>query len=186
MILFYSTVYHPQSNGQSKQINQTVEIALRFILATFENFADWKIVIGPIQSAVNNFWSTLITKSPNKIVYGFTLTHNINLILSSTINKQPLLPPKFIKIEVADVIAFAQIAFKIYNDKKHRDVSFRERDCAFLRLYYGYKIPLSHILGPKLSQQFANPFKIHPKVGNLAYYLEILTHGQIYLVFTIV
>lgn len=70
-------------------------------------------------------------------------------------------------------------------DKKHRDVSLKEGDFALLRLHLGYKIPSSHILGPKLSQQFAGPFKVLSKVGNLAYRLEIPTHWQIHPVFTI-
>lgn len=81
--LLYSTAYHPQSDGQSERTNQTVEIALRFFLATHENLADWERVVGPIQSAVNNSKSTSTTKSPNEIVYGFTPTQSTDLISSA-------------------------------------------------------------------------------------------------------
>lgn len=54
-----------------------------------------------------------------------------------------------------------------------------------LRLHRGYKIPSSQILGTKLSQQFAGPFKILSKVGNLAYRLKIPTYWRIHPVFTI-
>lgn len=35
--LLYSIVYHPQTVGFSKRINQTVEIMLHFCIQAFEN-----------------------------------------------------------------------------------------------------------------------------------------------------
>lgn len=179
--LLYSTAYHPQSDGQSERTNQTVEIALRFHLATLDNPADWERIMGSIQSAVNNSKSSSKARSPNEVVYGFTPTQSTDL---TTTQSQPL-PPEFVRMEVADAIAFAQMSFKIYYDKKHKTIDLKEGDLALLRLHRGYKIPSSQILGPKLSQQFAGLFKIISKVGNLAYRLEIPTHWQIHPVFTI-
>ena len=179
--LLYSTAYHPQSDGQSEQINQTVEIALRYHLATLDNPADWEGVVGPIQSAVNNSKSSSTARSPNDVVYGFTPTQSTDLL---TTQSQPL-PPKLVRMEVADAIAFAQMSSKIYYDKKHKTIDLKEGEFALLRLHRGYKIPSSQILGPKLAQQFAGPFKIISKVGNLAYRLEIPTHWRIHPVFTI-
>lgn len=77
------------------------------------------------------------------------------------------------------------MSFKIYYEKKHKTIDLKEGDFALLHLYQGYKIPSSPILRPKLSQQFADPFKIMSKVGNLAYRSEIPMYWQIYPVFTI-
>lgn len=112
----YSTAYHPQSDGQSERTNQTVEIVLRFSLATLYNAADWKRVVGPVRSAVNSSKSTSTPKSLNEIVYGFTPTQSTDLISSAAIQGQLLLPPKFIRMEIADAIAFAQMASKTCYD----------------------------------------------------------------------
>ena len=39
--LLYSTAYHPQTDGQSEKTNQTVEIMLRFFIATLEKPTEW-------------------------------------------------------------------------------------------------------------------------------------------------
>lgn len=158
-----------------------MEIALRLFLATLENPADWEGFIGPIQSAVNNSKSSSTTRSPNEVVYGFPPTQSTDLISAQG---QPL-PPKFLSMEVADAIAFAQMSSKIYYEKKNKNFDLKEGDFALLRLHRGYKIPSSQILGPKLSQQFAGPFKILSNVGNPAYRLEIPTHWRIHSVFNI-
>lgn len=74
---------------------------------------------------------------------------------------------------------------KIYYNKKHKSISLKEGDLALLRLHQRYKIQSCQILDLKPLEQFADPFKIIPKVRNLAYHLEIRTHWRIYLVFTI-
>lgn len=170
--LLYSTAYHKLSDWQSERTNQTVEIALRFYLATLDSPVDRERVVGPIQSAVNNSKSSSTARSPNKVVYRVTPTQGTDLF---TTQSQPL-RPKFVRMEVADAIAFAQMSSKIYYDKKHKTVNLKEGDFTLLRLHRGYKIPSSEILGPKLSQQFASPFKLISQVGNLAYRLEIPKH----------
>ena len=179
--MLYFTVYHPQSDGQSEQANQIIKIALHHHLATFDNPANWEEIMGPIQSAVNNSKSSLTTKSPNEVVYGFTPTQCTDLF---TTHSQPF-PPQLIRIKVAEVIVFAKMFSKIYYNKKHKTIDLKEGEFALLRLHQGYKILSSQILEPKLSQQFAGPSKIISKVANLAYHLEILIHWQIHLVFTI-
>lgn len=180
--LLYSTAYHPQSDGQSERTNQTVEIAFRFFLTTLPNPANWEEGIGPIQSSVNNSRSSSTGKSPNEVVYGFTPTQSTDLV--STKAHTPLIA-KFIRIEVADAIAFSQMSAKWVYDKNHKSITLAVGDFALLRLHKGYKIPSSAILGPKLSQQYAGPFKVLARIGNLAYRLDIPAHWRVHPVFTI-
>ncbi len=60
------------------------------------------------------------------MVYSFTTTQSTDLI---TTQIQPL-PPKLLRIEVANTIAFAQMSHKIYYDKKHKTIELREEEFA--------------------------------------------------------
>lgn len=86
------------------------------------------------------------------MIYDFTLIQSTNLISLTITEEQPLLLSNFIKIKITDIILFVKITFKIYYDKKYRDITLKKRDFALLHLNYGYKILLSQILGLKLFQ----------------------------------
>ena len=171
----YSTAYHPQTNEQSERINQTVEIALRFHLAAMENPADWPDVLPRIQGHLNNAQSTVTAKSPNEAAYGFTPVQSLSL-----------LKPFGLRKASDDVdISLRMIAKKRY-DRKHQPFYMKPGDYALIRLHRGYDIPSTAVLGPKLSQQFAGPFKILEKVGRLTYRLELPTHWRIHSVLSVV
>ena len=182
--LLYSTAYHPQTDGQSERTNQSIEIALRHYIATLDDPADWPDILGDLQNTNNNSISASTTKTPNEIVYGFTPVRNTDLSVPT--KEQSTLPiPMLVRREASDAIAFAQINAKIAYDRKHRPISMKEGDYALLRLHKGYNIPSTKVLGRKLSQQYAGPFKVLAKVGNLAYRLKLPEHWQIHPVFSI-
>lgn len=66
--LLTSTAYHPQTEGLSERTNQTVEIALRF-LVTFG--VSWPKALPALQSTFMNTTSAVTGASPNQILYGF-------------------------------------------------------------------------------------------------------------------
>ena len=51
--LLVSTMYHPQTDGQSERTNQTVEIALRYNLSKGESNS-WQRLLSKIQATLNN------------------------------------------------------------------------------------------------------------------------------------
>ena len=64
-----STAYHPQADGQSERTNQTVEIALRFLLSSTDGSL-WPTLLPALQAAFNNDKSAT-GRSPNEVIYGF-------------------------------------------------------------------------------------------------------------------
>lgn len=58
-------------------------------------------------------------------------------------------------------------------------------DEAFIRLHRGYEIPITKVLGRKLSQQYVGPFKITDRIGRLAYRLDIPSHWRVHDVFSV-
>ena len=178
--LLYSSAYHLQTDGQSEWTKQTVKIALRFLLATLDEPSSWPSLIGPIQQYINNSRNAATGKLPNEVVYGFTPTRPEDLAKPNL-----TMLPKLARIDAADAIAFAQAnALRAY-DKKHQAIHFQKGDHVLLRLHKGYNIPSSTILGRKLSQQYAGPFRIIEKIGSLAYKLDLPKHWRVHPVFTV-
>ena len=135
--LLYSTAYHPQTDGQSERTNQTVEIALRFYIATLENPADWPQCIGRLQAGYNNSTSTT-GRSPNEVVYGFTPNFAVDLASA------PEISPLEARVEASDALDFAAMNMKFHYDRKHTAMFLALGDWALLRLHRGYSIPSTH------------------------------------------
>jgi hypothetical protein len=76
--LLYSTVYHSQSDEQSKRSNQIMKIALRFHLFILNNSKKWSSCLSIIQSHMNNFIISL-DKTLNEIVYEFISIQSTDL-----------------------------------------------------------------------------------------------------------
>lgn len=62
---------------------------------------------------------------------------------------------------------------KRHYDSKHKPIFFNIGDYISLRLHRGYNIPGLSERNVKIEQQFAGPFKIIERVGQLAYRLEL-------------
>ena len=85
--LLYSTSYHPQTDGMSERTNQTVEIALRYYLATLESLDQWPSVLPRMSQALcnsTNYSSTM--KTPTEILFGFKTREALDLL---RINESP-------------------------------------------------------------------------------------------------
>jgi len=179
--LTYSTAYRPQTNGQSERTNQTVEIALRFFLAGLGSPTDWPEVLSRIQAALNNAVSASTGLSPNEVIYGFKPNGVLDLV--SPLNS--LQSTTTTRIDAIDAIAFANMNIKRAYNRRHHPMFLRVGDFAHIKLHKGYEIPTTRMLGRKLSQQFAGPFRITERIGRLAYRLETPSHWRIHPVFSI-
>ena len=146
MKFFYSTTYHPQTNGSSEHTNQTAEIMLQFYLYTMNQPEDWPKVLPRIQSLINNTKSAVITKTSNKIALGFTFNWPLDL-LSGSIG----LSHKMAQIEAKDTISFAQINYKHYYDWFYQSMNLKVNNFALLRLHKGYSILSTLAITKKLT-----------------------------------
>ena len=72
VLLLYFIAYHFQTNDQSKRINQTMKITLRFLMTTMNDFTQWSKMLSKIQRYINNVNSITIDKNLNEIFYDFT------------------------------------------------------------------------------------------------------------------
>jgi hypothetical protein len=175
--LIYSTAYHPQTDGASERTNQTVEIALRYYLATLHNEAEWPHCLPNIQSSFNNS-VTATGRTPNEICYNFTPNFTVN-----PSNVAPDISFPVARIEVKDAIDLANMKSKQAYDRKHTPMFFEVGDYVNLRLHKGYKIP--SVTNVKLSQQYVGSFRVIERIGRLAYRLELPANWKVHNVFSI-
>ena len=177
--LLYSTAYHPQTDGQSERTNQTAEIMLRFFITGLEHPRQWPRTLSRLQSILNS--STAATeKSATEVMYGFRPRQPLDLMTDLAMPE-----PTIARISAADALAFASMSSKYHYDKRHKPMSIEEGQSVFLRLHKGYNIPSNATITRKLGQQYAGPFKVLRKVGNLAYELDLPQHWRVHPVISI-
>ena len=181
--LLYSTVYHSQIDEQSKRINQTIEIALRFLISVLNNSADWIEIIFDIQRNINNSIVIVTDKTSNEISYEFTLTQIFDLLKS--FEESSLSLSQMTRQEAVDALIFAQMNFKFYYDRKHQSTSLVVDDWAQIRFHKNYDISSIAVLNNKLNQQYIALFRVTKKIDRLAYRLNILREWIIHSIFSI-
>ena len=153
--LLFFTTYHSQTNDQSKRINQTLKIALRFVISLLNNFANWFDLMLKLQRVFNNNVVN-INHTFNEIVYDFISTQS-NLIFLQQFAKLIVVvdlrvAQRIVRTKINDVITLSQMYFKLKYDRKHQSLYMRVDDWTFLRLHKRYKISTTTRLEKKLSQ----------------------------------
>ena len=180
--ILISIVYHSQTNEQFERINQTIEIALRFLLSSIEDSL-WPSLLLTLQAAFNNS-ETTIEHSSNEVIYEFRTTEISNLIQPQRNSNLNFVVKRFIyRSKAIDVISFAVSKAKAWYDKRHKPMILEKDSFAFLRLHQRYH--LSSHPSRKLSQQYCEPFRVQQRVGKLAYKLKLSTHWRIHSIISI-
>ena len=76
--LLFSTTCHPQTDGQTKVVNQTLSTMLRAILK--RNLKMWEECLPHVEFAYNRAEHSTTNVSPFQVVYGFNLHAPIDLL----------------------------------------------------------------------------------------------------------
>lgn len=182
ILLLTSMIYHSQINDQSECFNQTMKIALCFLLFSI-NESLWSFLLISLQTNFNNFTFIDINKSLNEIVYNFKTT-DISLLINSE-DHFNYAAEWFINVfKAADAITFAKVKTKTWYDCNYKLMNLQVKDYAFLQLHHDYH--LSNHSSKKLSQQYCDSFLVVKWVKKLTYELKLSTHWRIHSVIFIV
>ena len=176
-----STAYHPQTDGSSERTNQTIEIAIRFLVT---NYPDLNIAraLPSLQAQMNNSANAATGLSPNEIIYGFKVREALTTLSADQAVDLPAQRLEYQR-EAADATAFANAKAKIYYDARHTPLLLNAGDYAYLRLNHGYRLPSKP--NKKLSQQRCGPFLVKKRVGRLAYELDLPPAWRIHPVISV-
>ena len=188
---FYFTAYHSQIDDQSERINQIVEIVFRYYISKMFNSVDWFKALKFIQQLLNNVISVIIDKISNEVDFDFIslqvadlkksfIEINVFVVVTTT---ERILESQQIRIEMTNVIIFAQMNVKHHYDRKHQSLFMKKNEYALIRLHHEYQISINDILNKKYDQQYVDFFKILKKIDRLTYRLDLSAHWRINLVF---
>ena len=164
IFLLTSIAYHAQTNEQSKRTNQTVEIAIRYLVTTN---IDVLFFLSTLQFQLNNFSNASIDLSFNEIIYDFKI-REILFIEASTSRKKISENRLKNKQKTVDAISFVNAHMKIKYDVRHKSLLLQFENKVYLRLHKNYQILNQH---KKLDNQKCESFLIKRRIDRLAYKL---------------
>lgn len=180
-LLAYTTAWHAQADGQSEVTNQVAEIALRNYISYLSKPANWHMALPHLQAIINSSVSSATKTTPHRLMYGMNLPA-ANGPISDT--RREALGHKAERYDAVQAVAEAIMAMTRHYNKKALPLFLKAGDKVMLRLHKGYNIP-STKLHPKVSPQYAGPFRIKRQVGRLAYELELPSNMQIHPVINV-
>ncbi|KAD5802846.1 hypothetical protein E3N88_14206 [Mikania micrantha] len=168
-----STAYHPQTDGQTKRTNQTLEDILRSYVIDFGG--SWDVHLPLVEFSYNNSYHTSIKCAPFEALYGRKCR---SPICWSEVGENQIIGPELIQ-ETTDKIALIQERIKAardrqksYADNRRRPLEFQIGELVMLKVSPWKGIFRFGKRG-KLSPRFVGPFKILERIGSVAYRLEL-------------
>jgi hypothetical protein len=116
--LIHSSIYHPQTDGQTKRVNQIVEDMLRACVIHFDK--SWDKCLALVEFAYNNSYQASLKMAPFEALYGRRWRTPLNW---SQAGEGTLFGPKLVqeaeeKVSVIrENLRAAQMRRKSYHDK---------------------------------------------------------------------
>ncbi|KAH9801781.1 Endonuclease [Citrus sinensis] len=171
--LKFSTTFHPQTNGQSERMIQTLEDMLRGCAIDFQG--SWSKYIPLLEFGYNNSYQATIGMAPYEALYGRKYRSPIHWDeMGERRHLGPdLITASFETIEkIRQRMQATQSRQKRYADKRRRPLEFQVGDKVFLKV-----APVKGLMRfwnkEKLSPTFIGPFKILDRVENVSYRLAL-------------
>jgi hypothetical protein len=176
-----STVYHPQTDGQSERTNQWLEQYLRIYVNHAQD--NWASLL--LAQFVHNLWSSSTTGfSPFDLLIGFTPTIDTSGVMQLAL---PLLGNRkkeleCLRVHTKEAILHAQRLLTIHNEQqcgKNRFTPFQVGDKVWLE---GTNLRLLHPL-VKLAARRYGPFDVIKVVLPVVYWLKLPPSWKIFNTF---
>jgi hypothetical protein len=182
--LLVTMAYHPQTDWQSEWANQTVEVALRYLVNVCRT--DWAEHLVEVEFHINNTANASSSTSLMEFLTGVNgrTVNTVALPSTPTAVKNWTQRGREIRDEAGYAMVYAQTKMSMYYNKNHKPVSFNVGDSVYINLQKdigtpGYKLP-NDTVARKLSPRRVGPFKVLKKVGDLAYQLDISSNWRIH------
>jgi hypothetical protein len=180
--LAMSTAYHPQSDGQTKRMNRTMEDMLRGFVGPRQG--DWCRYLSMVEFAYNNSIQASTVQTPSFLNHGrHPLTPLSSVVPARSVNPSVSEWVEGLQTALSSAksnLASAQQRQKTYADKRRRDHPFQVGDQVLLA---ARKNQLAPGLSSKLSAKYFGPFEIVAAVGTRAFKLNLPETVNIHPVF---
>ena len=171
--LYFSTAYHPQTDGQSERTIQTLEDMLRACALDLED--SWDKDLPMVEFAYNNSFHASIGMPPYEALYGRKCRSPIHW---DEVGDRQMLGPEMVQDAVDKVkmirqrLQAAQSRQKSYADKRRRPLEFQVGEHVLLKISPTKGVVRFGLRG-KLNPRYVGPFQILEKIGDVAYRLAL-------------
>ena len=175
-----STAFHPQTDGQTERMNQTIEQYLRIYCNHQQD--DWVDLLSIAEFTYNNSRNSTTGLSPFYANYGYHPRITVKLQVKNANVPDAMQHAETIRqihAKLVDVITHAQDLQAKYYDAKHRPLTFAVGDKVWLSTVNLRSVRPSK----KLDSKRIGPFTITEKLGLQAYRLELPPAMRIHDVF---
>jgi transposase InsO family protein len=179
-----STAFHPQTDGQTERVNQTLECYLRCYVDYQQD--DWLSLLPSAEYACNSHVNASTGKVPFEVVLRYSPQFRTQPALQEPVRNKDNPAARELAEKIDDGIKEgknlwedAQKAMSKYYNKKHKERTYQE----------GEKVMLSaknirmRKASKKLTDRYIGPFTILEAVGKNAYRLDLPKHYRIHPTF---
>ena len=180
----FSLTYHPQTDGQTKVVNHTLEMYLRCFTSDMPK--QWVRWLCWAEYYYNTSWHSAIKRTPFEVVYGReprSLLAYVPRTAKVVAVEDELLQRDVVLKGLKENIKLAQVQMKKTYDSKHREKNFEIGDWVYMGLQPYRQVLVSMRRNAKLSPRFYGPFRILQRIGQVAYKLELPARSRIHFVF---
>jgi hypothetical protein len=172
--LRFSSAYHPQTDGQTKRVNQTLEDMLR--VCALQYGRSWDKSLPYAEFSYNNSYQESLKMVLFEMLYG--RRYRTSLFQNETGERKVFGSDILHEAEkqvrmVRENLRAVQLRQNSYADQRRRELSFEVEDFVYLKVSPMRGLHRFKIQG-KLAPRFIGPFKILKKRGEVAYQLELL------------
>jgi hypothetical protein len=171
--LIHSLAYHPQTDDQTKRVNQILEDMLR--ACVLEHKGSWDQNLPLVKFSYNNSYQESLKMAPFEVLYGQRCHTPLNWIEPG---EKVIFGPDIIE-EVEAIVHRIQGNLKVvksrqetYANKRRRPLEFEVGDHIYLRVSPMKGVKRFGVKG-KLAARYIKPFSILKKYGIVAYKLNL-------------
>ncbi|GJU91588.1 putative reverse transcriptase domain-containing protein [Tanacetum coccineum] len=168
-----SMAYHPQTDGQSERIIQTLKDMLKACVLDFGG--SWDVHLPLVEFSYNNSYHSSVRCAPFEALYGRKYR---SPIMWAEIGEGQLIGPELVQettekiSQIKDRHKAARDRQKSYADKRRKPLEFSVGDYVLLKVS-PWKGGVRFRKKGKLAPRFVGPFEIVEKVGPVAYRLDL-------------
>jgi hypothetical protein len=179
-----STANHPETDGQTERVNQSLECYLRcFTSAHSKKWSQW---LGLCEFWYNTNWHSSLGKSPFEVIYGrqpryFGVTASSSILPGDIQNW--LQERQLVIASARHHLLRMQQRMKHQADKHRSERTFSVGEQVFLKLQPYLQTSVVRRPNHKLAYKFFGPFRILERIGAVAYKLALPEHSRVHPVF---
>jgi Reverse transcriptase (RNA-dependent DNA polymerase)/RNase H-like domain found in reverse transcriptase/Integrase zinc binding domain/Retroviral aspartyl protease len=182
--LHFSSAYHPETDGQTERINRCIEQFLRAFV--HEQPSRWSKLLSWAEFHHNTTFSAATGMTPFEATYGrkppSLLAYCAGSSALEAVNQDLTMRDDIVRQLKAN-LSKAQVAMKLFADKKRKEHEFQQGDLVLLKLQPFRQLSLRHHSSHKLGLRFYGSYKVLERLGPVAYRLELPATSRIHPVF---